>query len=49
MFLVGEERLEGEGAVVRCNAQISAFESKLRAEKGEVGGVTPQSAAGAVL
>ena len=44
MFFVGEECLEGEGAVVGGNAQGPACEGVPGAEKSEVGGVPPEGA-----
>ena len=49
VFLVGEERLEGEGTVVGGYAQVLAREGEPRAQQGEVRGITPQGAAWAVL
>ena len=49
MLLVREERLEGEGAVVRGNAQVMVLIGEPGVKEGEVGGVTPQGATWAVL
>ena len=49
MFLPVEEGCEGECAVEVGDVQVMPFIGKPRAEEGEVGRVTPQSAAGAVL
>ena len=49
VFLMREERLVGEGVTVGSDAQVAPGKGETRAEQGEVGWVTPQGAAGAIL